>query len=85
MPNEKLKHNSAKLAEKYFKDVSCEDLNQEINHITMVYNANIATKQPGPFELLNVLGSIYANQPQCQLENDPYKTSHKIIIRKELQ
>jgi len=37
---EELKCKAAKLAEKYSKDISSEDLVHEINHITMVHNAN---------------------------------------------
>ena len=37
LSEKELKHKAAKLAEKYSKDVSSEDLVQEMNHITMVH------------------------------------------------
>ena len=47
----------------YFKDISSkEDVVQEINHITMVYNANFGIKQLGALELLNALA-------ECRLES----------------
>ena len=48
MSKEELKCKAAKLAEKYFKDInSKEDLGQEMNHITMVHNANFGIKRLG--------------------------------------
>ena len=56
MSKEELECKAAKLAEKYFKDISSkEDLVQEINHITWVHNANFGIKQLGALELLNAL------------------------------
>ena len=40
MSKEELKRKAAKLAEKYSKDISSDDPLQEMNHITMVHNAN---------------------------------------------
>ena len=55
-PKEGLKRKAAKLAGKYFKNISSkEDFVQEIDHITMVYNANFRRKQLGALELLNTL------------------------------
>ena len=62
MSEEELKRKAAKLAKKYSKDVSSEDLVQEMNHITMVHNANFGTKQLGALELLNALA-------ECRLES----------------
>ena len=67
MSKEELECKAAKLAEKYFKDISSkEDLVQEMNHITMVHNANFGIKQLGALELLNALAeyrleSIFPN------------------------
>ena len=47
MSKEELKCKAAKLAEKYSKDICSEDLVQEMNHITMVHNANFGRKQLG--------------------------------------
>ena len=56
MPKNELKLKVTKLEEKYSKDISSEkDLVQEMNHITMVHNANFGRKQLGAFELLNAL------------------------------
>ena len=55
MSKEELKYKADKLAEKYSKDISSEDLVQEMNHITMVHNANFGIKPLGAFELLNAL------------------------------
>ena len=86
---EELKHKAAKLAEKYSKDVSSEDLVQEMNHITMVHNANFGTKQLGPLELLNALAeyrleSIFPNL-SVSLRMFLNSTSHSSISRTELQ
>ena len=62
MSEEELKRKAAKLAKKYSKDVSSEDLVQEMNHITMIHNANFGTKQLGALELLNALA-------ECRLES----------------
>ena len=56
MSEEELKHKAAKLVEKYFKDISGENLVQEMNHITMVHNANFGRKQLSALELVNALG-----------------------------
>ena len=56
MSKEESKRKAAKLAEKYSKDISSkEDLVQEMNHITMVYNTNFGRKQLELLELLNAL------------------------------
>ena len=55
MTKAELKRKVAKLAERYSKDVSHEDHVQEINHITIVHNANLGRKQLGVLELLNAL------------------------------
>ena len=53
-----LKRKAAKLAETYSKEIcSKEDFVQEINYITMVYNANFGRKQLGALELLNALAA----------------------------
>ena len=52
---EELKCKAAKLAEKYSKDISSEDLVTEVNLITMVHKANCGRKQLGALELLNAL------------------------------
>ena len=62
MSKEELKRKAAKLAEKHSKDISSEDLVQEMNHITMVHNANFGRKQLGALELLNAL-------PEYRLES----------------
>jgi len=64
--SEELKCKAAKLAEEYSKDISKADLVQEMNHITMVHNANFGRKQLGALELLNALAeykleSIFLN------------------------
>ena len=95
-----LKRKSDRLAEKYSKHISSEDLEQEMNHITMAHNANFDRKQLGVLELLRrvqiikQLGALellrrvqirkHASQPQCQLEDIPYSTSHSSIKRKKL-
>ena len=62
-----LKPKADKLAKKYSKKISNkEDLEQEMNHITMVHNANLVRKQLGALELLNALAeyrleSIFSN------------------------
>ena len=53
--SEELKCKAAKLAEEYSKDISKADLVQEMNHITMVRNANFGRKQLGALERLNAL------------------------------
>ena len=64
---EELECKATKLAEKYFKDISSkEDLVQEMNHTTMVHNANFDIKQLSALELLNALAeyrleSIFPN------------------------
>ena len=63
---EELTRKASKLAEKYSNDISSEDLVQEMNHITMVHNANCGRKQLGALELLNALTeyrlkSIFSN------------------------
>ena len=50
-----MKRKAAKLADRSSKDISSEDFVQEINHITMLRNANSGRKQLGVLELLNVL------------------------------
>ena len=47
LSGEKLKHKASKLADKYSKDISSEDLVQEMDHLTMVHNANSGSKQLG--------------------------------------
>ena len=66
MTEEELKNKAADLAENYPKDISNEDLVQEMNHIAMVHNANFGKEQLGPLELLNALAkykldSIFPN------------------------
>ena len=67
MSKEELKCKAAKLAEKYSKDISSEeDFVQEMNHITVVHNANFGRKQLGALDLLNALAeyrleSIFPN------------------------
>ena len=67
MSKEELKCKAAKLAEKYFKDISSkEDLVQEMNHIAMIHNTNYGIKPLGALELLNSLAeyrleSIFPN------------------------
>ena len=66
MSKEELKRKAAKLAKQYSKDNSSEDLVQEMNHITMVHNANFGRKLLDAFLLLNSLGeyrleSIFPN------------------------
>ena len=63
---EELKQKAAKLAEIYSKDFSCEDLVQDMSHITMIHNAYLGTKQLSALELLNALAehkleSIFPN------------------------
>jgi len=55
MSEEELRCKASKLAEEYSKDISKVDLVQEMNHITMVHNANIGRKQLGALGLLNAL------------------------------
>jgi len=55
MSEEELKCKASKLAEEYSKDISRVDLVQEMNHITMVRNANFGRKQLGALERLNAL------------------------------
>jgi len=55
MSEEELKCKAATLAEEYSKDISRIDLVQEMNHITIVHNANFGRKQLGALELLNAL------------------------------
>lgn len=57
MSEEDLKYKAAKLAEKYYNDISCEDFLQEIIHLTMVHNANFGKEQLGALELLNALAN----------------------------
>ena len=45
MSKEELKRKATQLPETYCKDISREDLVQEMNHITMVHNANFGSKQ----------------------------------------
>ena len=66
MSKEQFKRKAAKLAKRYSKDISSENLVQEKNHITMVHNANFGRKQLGALELLNTLAeyrleSIFPN------------------------
>ena len=66
MSEEELKRKAAKLAEKYSKDSSSEDFVHEMNHITMVHNANLGRRLLDAFLLLNTLGeyrleSIFPN------------------------
>ena len=66
MSKEELNHKIPKLAEMYSKDINSEDLVQEMNHTTMVHNANSGRKQLGALELLNALAeyrleSIFPN------------------------
>ena len=66
MTEEELKNKAADLAENYPKDISNEDLVQEMNNIAMVHNANFGKEQLGPLELLNALAkykldSIFPN------------------------
>ena len=55
MSKDELKYKAVKLADKYSKDISSEDLVQEMNHITMVHNANFGRKQLGALEQLDAL------------------------------
>ena len=55
MSKEELKRKAAKLAEKYSKDITSEDLVQEMNHIAMVHNDNFGRKLFGTLEPLNAL------------------------------
>ena len=54
MSREILHHNAANISEKYSNDIGSEDLVLEMNHMTMVHNANLDRKQLGALELLNV-------------------------------
>ena len=55
MSKEEVKRKEVKLAQKYSNDISSEDLEHEMNHITVVHNANFGRKHLGAFELLNAL------------------------------
>ena len=56
MSKEELNRKVAKLAKKYYKDISNKkDVVQEMNHIIMVYNADFCRKQLGALKLLNAL------------------------------
>ena len=55
MTKDELTCKAVKLAERYCKDISKEDLVQEINHISMVHNANFDKKQLNALDLLNAL------------------------------
>ena len=55
MSKEKLKRKAAELVGKYSEDISSECLEQEMNRITLVHNANCGRKQLGTLELLNAL------------------------------
>ena len=67
MSKKRIKVKAAKLVEKYSKDInSKKGLVQEMNHVTMVHNANFGRKQFGGLELLNTLAeyrleSIFLN------------------------
>lgn len=55
---------ATKLAERYPKDISCEDLVQEMIHMTLVRNASFGSIQLGELELLNAeykLVRIFSN------------------------
>ena len=56
MFKKELKRKAAKIEEKYSKEICCkEDLVQDTDYITMVYNVNFGRKQLGALELLNAL------------------------------
>ena len=55
MTKDELTRKAVKLAERYCKDISKEDLVQEINYISMVHNANFDKKQLNALDLLNAL------------------------------
>ena len=55
MSKEELKRKAAKLVEKYSNDISGENLMHEMNHITVVHNANFGSEQLVAMELLNAL------------------------------
>ena len=55
MSKEELKRKAAQPAEKHSKNISTEDIVQEMNHITMIHNTNFGRKQLGELELLNAL------------------------------
>ena len=88
MSKEGLKRKAAKLAEKYSKDISCEDLVQEANHITMFHNANFG-RTVECIGTVKCFGRVqirkYISQPQYQFEDVPYSTSHSSISREKLQ
>ena len=75
MSKEELKRKAAKLAEKYSKEISNkEDFVQEINHITLIHNANFG-KIAGRIGTVKCFGRVqirkYISQPQCQFKNVP--------------
>ena len=53
--SEERKCKAAMLAEKYSNDISSDDIAHEMNHISMVSNANFGIKQLGALEKLNAL------------------------------
>ena len=66
MSKEQLMHKAAKIVEKYSKDISRENLVQEMNHIAMVHDGYLGRRQLGAFELLNalaeyILENIFSN------------------------
>ena len=62
MSKEELNSKAARLAEKYSKEISNEDLVQVMNFISMVHNAYLGRKLLGGLELLNAL-------IECRLES----------------